>query len=180
MDCLHSKPEPDVRTSHGCECDRSRQRGNQRSGLLSHDSVLRAAPGARSLGSRAEGESHPSPGLVGSYRMPAQLHPSASAMQTSAWQAPSFARSNISREMGFADVWNKTLVYFGIAEEDDWDEEAYVTDEDLQRSYAERPNVRRLAPRRREREFDDWTEPETGNERTAVLRPRVAAVPGPA
>jgi cell division inhibitor SepF len=84
--------------------------------------------------------------------------------------------------MGFADVWNKTLVYFGIAEEEDWDEEAYVTDEDLQRSYADRPNVRRLAPRRRDREFDDWTEPEPGpgNERTAVLRPRVAAVPSPA
>jgi len=27
--------------------------------------------------------------------------------------------------MGFADVWNRTLVYFGIAEEDDeWDETA--------------------------------------------------------
>src|SRR5438132_864049 len=82
--------------------------------------------------------------------------------------------------MGFADVWNKTLVYFGIAEEDDWDEEGYVTDEDLQRSYTERPNVRRLAPRRRDREFDDWTDPEPSGERTAVLRPRVAAVPGPA
>ena len=83
--------------------------------------------------------------------------------------------------MGFADVWNKTLVYFGIAEEEDWDEDSYVTDEDLQRSYAERPNVRRLAPRRREREFDDWTDPEpVANERTAVLRPRVAAVPSPA
>jgi cell division inhibitor SepF len=84
--------------------------------------------------------------------------------------------------MGFADVWNKTLVYFGIAEEEDWDEESYVTDEDLQRSYAERPNVRRLAPRRRDRDFDDWTDPEPAaeRERTAVLRPRVAAVPGPA
>ena len=86
---------------------------------------------------------------------------------------------NIQAEMGFADVWNKTLVYFGIAEEEDWDEEAYVTDEDLQRSYAERPNVRRLAPRRRDREFDDWTDPEPSNDRTAVMRPRVAAVPGP-
>src|SRR2546426_12086890 len=84
--------------------------------------------------------------------------------------------------MGFADVWNKTLVYFGIAEEEDWDEDAYVTDEDLQRSYAERPNVRRLAPRRREREFDDWTDPEpaAASDRTAVLPPRVAAVPPPA
>jgi cell division inhibitor SepF len=82
--------------------------------------------------------------------------------------------------MGFADVWNRTLVYFGIAEEDDWDEDGYVTDEDLQRTYAERPNVRRLAPRRREREFDDWTDPEPSqDDRTAVLRPRPRAVPGP-
>jgi cell division inhibitor SepF len=63
--------------------------------------------------------------------------------------------------MGFADVWNRTLVYFGIAEEDDeWDEDGYVTEEELGRTYAERPNVRRLSSRRarREREFDDWTE----------------------
>ena len=86
------------------------------------------------------------------------------------------------REMGFADVWNRTLVYFGIAEEDDWDEEGYVTDEDLQRTYAERLNVRRLAPRRREREFDDWTDPEADGDRTTVMRQRarVAALPGPA
>jgi cell division inhibitor SepF len=81
--------------------------------------------------------------------------------------------------MGFADVWNRTLVYFGIAEEEEWGDDDYVTDEDIQRSYAERPNVRRLAPRRRDREFDDWTDPEPANERTAVMRPRVAAVPGP-
>ena len=82
--------------------------------------------------------------------------------------------------MGFTDVWNKTLVYFGIAEEEDWDEDGYVTDEDIQRSYAERPNVRRLAPRRRDRELDDWTDPEPTADRTEVLRPRVAALPGPA
>ena len=80
--------------------------------------------------------------------------------------------------MALGDLWSRTLVYFGIAEEDDWDEE-YVTDEDLQRTYAERPNVRRLAPRRREREFDDWTDPEPEGDRTAVLRPRPRAVPGP-
>jgi len=79
--------------------------------------------------------------------------------------------------MGFADVWNKTLVYFGIAEEEDWDEEGYLTDEELQRVYADRPNVRRLAPRRRGREeFDDWTDPESGASaaRTSVLRPPAA------
>jgi cell division inhibitor SepF len=73
--------------------------------------------------------------------------------------------------MGFADVWNKTLVYFGIAEEEDWDEDGYLTDEELQRAYADRPNVRRLAPRRRREEFDDWTDPEPATARTSVLRP---------
>jgi cell division inhibitor SepF len=74
--------------------------------------------------------------------------------------------------MGFADVWNKTLVYFGIAEEEDWDEDGYLTDEELQRAYAERPNVRRLAPRRTARqELDDWTDPEPATARTSVLRP---------
>jgi cell division inhibitor SepF len=79
--------------------------------------------------------------------------------------------------MSFADVWNKTLVYFGIAEEEDWDEDGYLTDEELQRVYADRPNVRRLAPRRRGREeFDDWTDPESGapTARTSVLRPAPA------
>ena len=74
--------------------------------------------------------------------------------------------------MGFADVWNKTLVYFGIAEEEEWDEDGYLTDEELQRAYAERPNVRRLAPRRSRRDdFDDWTDPEEPAARTSVLRP---------
>src|SRR2546428_12510498 len=78
--------------------------------------------------------------------------------------------------MGFADLWNRTLVYFGIAEEDEWDDE-YAAEE-LERSYQERPNVRRLAPRRREREFDDWTDP--GADRTEALRPtRLRRVPPP-
>jgi cell division inhibitor SepF len=76
--------------------------------------------------------------------------------------------------MGFGDVWNRTLVYFGIAEEEEWDEDGYLTDEELQRAYAERPNVRRLAPRRSRDEFDDWTDPEpaaASSARTSVLRP---------
>ena len=78
--------------------------------------------------------------------------------------------------MGFADVWNRTLVYFGIAEEEDeWDEDGYLTEEDLERTYSERPNVRRLTPRGRQRDFDDWTDPdpeESAPPATAVLRPR--------
>ena len=89
--------------------------------------------------------------------------------------------------MGFADVWNRTLVYFGIAEEDDeWDEDGYVTEEELERTYSERPNVRRLTPRSRRQEFDDWTDPEADETRTVVARPRrrerradVAPMPGP-
>src|SRR4026208_2008153 len=77
--------------------------------------------------------------------------------------------------MGFADVWNRTLVYFGIAEEhDEWDEGGYLTEGDLERTYSERPNVRRLTPRGRQRDFDDWTDPdpEEAAPQTAVLRPR--------
>ncbi len=79
--------------------------------------------------------------------------------------------------MGFADVWNRTLVYFGIAEEeeDEWDEDGYATNEELERSYRERPNVRRLAPRRRAEEFDDWTE----SRESAVRVPAPAPAPAP-
>jgi cell division inhibitor SepF len=74
--------------------------------------------------------------------------------------------------MGFADVWSRTLVYFGIAEEDeDWDEDGYVTHEELERGYAERPNVRRLSARRGKKELDDWSEPDEGSSRAANVRP---------
>jgi cell division inhibitor SepF len=65
--------------------------------------------------------------------------------------------------MALGDLWNRTLVYFGIAEEDDdWeDEDGYIAEESLEQSYRERPNVRRLTPRRRSHDFDDWTESES-------------------
>jgi cell division inhibitor SepF len=77
--------------------------------------------------------------------------------------------------MGFSEVWNRTLVYFGIAEEDEeeWDEDGYVTNEELERTYSERPNVRRLSSRQRNnRDFDDWTDPEPASSRTPTPRPR--------
>jgi cell division inhibitor SepF len=87
--------------------------------------------------------------------------------------------------MGLADVWNRTLVYFGIAEEEDWDEDGYATEQELERTYhaRERANVRRLQPRRG-RDFDDWTDPEPDEGSTAVIRPPtrsrgIAAVPSP-
>ncbi len=75
--------------------------------------------------------------------------------------------------MALADIWSRTLVYFGIAEEDeDWDEDGFVTNEELERTYSdrERANVRRLQPRRRQ-EFDDWTD-SSGEEAAEVSRPR--------
>jgi cell division inhibitor SepF len=75
--------------------------------------------------------------------------------------------------MALSDVWARTLVYFGIAEEEDWDENGYLTDDDLADAY-DRPNVRRLPARRSRRDYDDdWTdpEPETGLQRTSILRP---------
>ena len=60
--------------------------------------------------------------------------------------------------MAFRDTWHRTLVYFGLAEDEAYDDdvEPYVEPEaEIQDSYRERPNVRRLSSRRRRDEFDD-------------------------
>ncbi len=78
--------------------------------------------------------------------------------------------------MGFADLWNRTLVYFGIAEEDDyWDEDGYATNDELERTYSERPNVRRL-PRRHRDEYDEWSESDAAVAHTEVVRHAPRAV----
>jgi cell division inhibitor SepF len=70
--------------------------------------------------------------------------------------------------MALADVWARTLVYFGIAEEEDWDEEGYLTEDELADE-----NVRRLPARRSRHDYeDDWTDPEPDGQRTSILRPR--------
>jgi cell division inhibitor SepF len=86
--------------------------------------------------------------------------------------------------MSLAELWSRTLVYFGIAEEDDeyWDEDGYVTNEELERTYTERPaNVRRLSPRSRRAEFDDWTEsaPAQPQQVVRAARPRLQPAPAP-
>jgi cell division inhibitor SepF len=72
--------------------------------------------------------------------------------------------------VALGDFWHRTLVYFGMA--DDPDDDFYDDDDqqtrargttrysspaqdDLERSYRERPNVRRLGPTRRRDDFDD-------------------------
>jgi len=72
--------------------------------------------------------------------------------------------------MGLGDVWNRTLVYFGIAEDEEWDDELTTTNEELERDYRrrERANVRRL-PRRRD--ADAWSDADS------VSEPESEAVP---
>ena len=50
--------------------------------------------------------------------------------------------TTIERVMGFADVWNRTLVYFGIAEDEEWDEDGLDTQEVLEREYRSRHPAR--------------------------------------
>jgi cell division inhibitor SepF len=72
--------------------------------------------------------------------------------------------------MGLGDVWNRTLVYFGIAEDEEWDDDLTVTNEEVERDYRrrDRANVRRLP--RREREA--WSEPDSVSEpEQAALAP---------
>ncbi|MFN8222629.1 MAG: cell division protein SepF [Gaiellales bacterium] len=63
--------------------------------------------------------------------------------------------------MGFGEMWNRTLVYFGIAEEDDWDEDAIVSHEENERAHRrrERANVRRLPMS----EPDGWSDAESSD-----------------
>jgi cell division inhibitor SepF len=77
--------------------------------------------------------------------------------------------------MAFRDSWHRTLVYFGLAEDDAYDDEDVDYNEheaELQDSYRDRPNVRPLGRRRRD-EFDDIFSDEgsTSERRTTSLRP---------
>jgi cell division inhibitor SepF len=76
--------------------------------------------------------------------------------------------------MALRDTWHRTLVYFGLAEEDEGyvDEPDVEPEAELEDRYRERPNVRRLQSRRRRDEIDDIFADEPGSSRpTRVLRP---------
>lgn len=91
--------------------------------------------------------------------------------------------------MALGDVWHKTLVYFGIAEEDDlYDEETLAPQEELEQSYRERPSVKRVeretrssSRRRSSGDFDDiYAQDEAfRSQRTAVIRPVPTPVEAP-
>jgi cell division inhibitor SepF len=85
--------------------------------------------------------------------------------------------------MGLGDVWNRTLVYFGIAEDEEWDDDLSVTNEEVERDYRrrERANVRRLP---QQAEPDGWSDSDSdvqpassaGSSRSSTRRARLRGV----
>ena len=78
--------------------------------------------------------------------------------------------------MALRDTWHRTLVYFGLAEEEDPRYDTVPEPEpeaELEDRYRERPNVRRLQRRGRGSDFDDIfaDDPREGARDTRVLRP---------
>ncbi len=61
--------------------------------------------------------------------------------------------------MALGGMWHKTLVYFGLADEDeDYDDETLTAQPDIESTYKERANVRKIeqsSRRRQSTEFDD-------------------------
>ncbi len=86
--------------------------------------------------------------------------------------------------MGVRDLWHRTLVYFGLAEDeslyDDDDDDGIAANQDLERNYRDRPNVRRLDRQRRPREsFDEiYGQPSADQPPSRRSRRAGAAAPG--
>jgi cell division inhibitor SepF len=77
--------------------------------------------------------------------------------------------------MAFRDTWHRTLVYFGLAEDEPYEDEGESYQEaqpDIEDSYREQRNVRRLGARRRRDEIDDiFADDPVTERRTTSLRP---------
>jgi cell division inhibitor SepF len=76
--------------------------------------------------------------------------------------------------MAFRDTWHRTLVYFGLAEDEEYDDEYYPPEPEpepaVEDSYRERSNVQRL-PRRRRDEIDDiFGDDDNLDRRTGTMR----------
>jgi cell division inhibitor SepF len=81
--------------------------------------------------------------------------------------------------MGFSDLWNRTLVYFGIAEDDEWDDDVLETNEEVEesRSRRDRRNVRRLPSAADADEWESEDAPPPRRERSSRLRSVSAPAP---
>lgn len=76
--------------------------------------------------------------------------------------------------MSVKERWHSALVYFGLAESNhdyyDTDDYDYEPEAELQESYAERPNVRRISSRRKRDDFDDIFAEDVGDNPTRALK----------
>ena len=82
--------------------------------------------------------------------------------------------------MGFSDLWSRTLVYFGIAEDEEWDDDGVQTSEQqLEETYRrrDRQNVRRLPSTA---DSDEWESEEAQPRRERSSRLRSVSAPAPA
>ena len=82
--------------------------------------------------------------------------------------------------MGFSDLWSRTLVYFGIAEDEEWDDDQLATSEQqLEESYRrrDRQNVRRLPSTA---EDEGWESEESGAPPRRERQSRLRSVSAPA
>jgi cell division inhibitor SepF len=78
--------------------------------------------------------------------------------------------------MALRDTWHRTLMYFGLADDEEYEDdlEPYQEPEvEAQHAYSDRSqNVRRLSSRRRRDEFDDiFADDPEADRRTTSLRP---------
>ena len=80
--------------------------------------------------------------------------------------------------MGMRDLWSRTLVYFGIAEDDEWEDDLVETNEHVEDTYSrrERQNVRRLPS---VTEPDPWASEETAAPRREQRSSRLRSVTAP-
>jgi cell division inhibitor SepF len=81
--------------------------------------------------------------------------------------------------MGFSDLWSRTLVYFGIAEDEEWDDNVQTSEQQLEETYRrrDRQNVRRLPSTA---DADEWESDEASaprRERSSRLRSVSAPAP---
>jgi cell division inhibitor SepF len=81
--------------------------------------------------------------------------------------------------MGFSDLWSRTLVYFGIAEDEEWDDDGMQTNEQLEETYRrrDRQNVRRLP---NTADGDEWESEDAAPRRERSSRLRSVSAPAPA
>jgi len=85
--------------------------------------------------------------------------------------------------MGFSDLWSRTLVYFGIAEDEEWDDDQLQTSEQqLEDNYRrrDRQNVRRLPSSAESEGWDSEESLEPAPRRERSSRLRSVSAPAPA